>query len=55
MKIVSAQTLPRTRFSFEAKRLGRGNPVSKYLGPKGLGCFLKGEYAVNEDDAGMLG
>jgi hypothetical protein len=55
VKIVSAQTLPRSRFSFEAKRLGRGNPVSRYLGPKGLGCFLKGEYAVNEDDAGMLG
>jgi hypothetical protein len=55
VKIVSAQRHPRNRFSFEAKRLGRGNPVGKYLGPKGLGCFLNGEYAVNEDDAGMLG
>jgi hypothetical protein len=55
IKIVSSQYLPRNRFSFEAKRLGKHNPVGNYVGPEGLGCFLKGDYADKEDDAGMLG
>src|SRR5262249_2455780 len=44
-----------TRFCFEAKRLGKGNPVSRYLGVKGLGCFLSGSYAGAEQRGGMLG
>jgi hypothetical protein len=31
------------------------NTVTKYLGAEGLGCFLCGDYAREEDEAGMLG
>jgi hypothetical protein len=55
IKVVSSRRLPKSRFSFEAKRLGKSHPVAKYLGSKGLGCFLRGDYAAAEDDAGMLG
>jgi hypothetical protein len=55
IKIVSAHRSPRSRFSFEAKRLGNDHPVADYLGEEGLGCFLMGDYAPDEGDAGMLG
>lgn len=55
IKVVSGQRQPRSRFSFEAKRLGKGHAVGDYLGSEGLGCFLAGTYARDEDDAGMLG
>jgi hypothetical protein len=55
IKLISSNVSPRTRFCFEAKRLGKGNPVSRYLGPKGLGCFLNGSYAGAEQRGGMLG
>lgn len=55
LRIDSASVCPRARFRFEAKRLGSGNPVNLYLGPEGLGCFLCGDYARDEDHAGMLG
>lgn len=55
IKVVSAQRLPRSRLSFEAKRLGKNYPVGEYLGVEGLGCFLSGDYAREEPDAGMLG
>ena len=46
---------PRTRFCFEAKRLGTNHGVSQYLGIDGLQCFLEGGYAAEDDWAGMLG
>ncbi len=55
IRITSSRTLPRSRFCFEAKRLGPNHPVSTYLGDEGLGCFLNGEYAPNDDMGGMLG
>ena len=55
IRIVSAQRRPRSRLSFEAKRLGRGHGVSVYLGKDGLGCFIDGRYARRENVAGMLG
>ncbi len=55
IKVVSSYRLPRSRFSFEAKRLGKENPVADYLGAEGLGCFIAGDYAREEPDAGMLG
>jgi hypothetical protein len=55
IKFDSSEVSPRTHFCFEAKRLGRGNPVSRYLGAKGLGCFLSGSYAGAEQRGGMLG
>ncbi len=45
----------RPRFHFEAKRLYKSASISDYLGPDGLGCFLAGHYAKDQDAAGMLG
>ncbi len=55
IKIVSSEQRPRQALSFEAKRLGRRHSVTAYLGAEGLGCFLSGKYARDEEDAGMLG
>ena len=55
LRIDSGSFRPRARFRFEAKRLGKGHPVTVYLGSEGLGCFLRGDYAREEDHAGMLG
>ena len=41
-------------FHFECKRLGEGNPVGKYLGDDGLGCFLTEQYARESGEGGML-
>lgn len=40
---------------FEAKRLYRSDSTSEYLGDEGLGMFLRGEYARDEDTGAMLG
>jgi hypothetical protein len=42
-------------FHCEAKRLCRSGSVAEYLGTEGLGMFLAGEYARDEDVGGMLG
>ena len=55
IEILGLSGRPRPRFHFEAKRLGKGNAVGTYLGPKGLGCFVAGRYARNSEEAGMLG
>lgn len=55
IRIDSLEIVPRARFRFEAKRLGRRNPAKKYVGDEGLGRFISGRYAFDEDDAGMLG
>jgi len=44
------------RMRFEAKRLKRqGFSVGKYIGKEGLGEFIAGNYAADDDTAGMLG
>ncbi len=49
-------TKPRSRIKFEAKRLKRpGFPSREYVGRKGLGEFISGNYAPECDTAGMLG
>ena len=55
MRVDSSRSRPRTRFSFEAKRLGKTHGVGKYLGDEGMGCILTGAYARDDDEAGMLG
>jgi hypothetical protein len=45
----------RPAFAVEAKRLGPAHPVTTYLGEHGLGAFISSEYAVDHEDAGMLG
>jgi len=55
LRIDSGRFQPRARYQFEAKRLSRRHSVKVYLGTEGLGCFLCGAYAREEDEAGMLG
>ena len=55
LRIDSGAFRPRARFRFESKRLGKRHTVRVYLGAEGLGCFLRGDYAREEDEAGMLG
>ena len=45
----------RPRFRFEAKRLHDTSSRSEYLGNDGLGCYLDGRYADDDEIAGMLG
>ncbi len=45
----------RPRFRFEAKRLHDASSRSAYLGNDGLGCYLDGRYASDDEIAGMLG
>jgi hypothetical protein len=47
---------PHARFQFEAKKLpvSRKDAVGEYVGEKGLGCFISGQYAATHDDAGMV-
>jgi len=42
-------------FHYEAKRLHRSDSVAEYLGKEGLGMFIAGEYARDENVGGMLG
>lgn len=55
IRVESAQRRPRSQFAIEAKRLSTKCPLGDYLGSQGLGCFLSGSYAADEEDAGMLG
>jgi hypothetical protein len=55
IEIINVHSNLRPRFHFEAKRLGRKNGIGKYVGKSGLGCILSGEYAREQEDAGMLG
>lgn len=55
IEMIKTQRGKRPRIQFEAKRLESNRSVSKYLGPDGMGLFLKGDYAAGQPDAGMLG
>jgi hypothetical protein len=55
IEILKSQQGPRPRFRFEAKRLHDTASRMDYLGDEGLGCFLDGRYAKEDDIAGMLG
>lgn len=46
---------PKPRFRFEAKRLKSNRSISAYLGKDGLQMYVCGQYAAEQDDAGMLG
>jgi len=55
IRVDSSRPRPGASFSIEAKRLARGYTAGKYVSGEGLGSFLCGEYARDEDEAGMLG
>lgn len=45
----------RPRFRFEAKRLHNATSLKAYLGQDGLLLFVRGSYAGDNEEAGMLG
>lgn len=55
LEFIESRGTPRNRFRCEAKRLYRSASVGEYLGSDGLGMFLTGTYAADEDEGGMLG
>ncbi len=55
IEILRSQQGPRPRLRLEAKRLHDAASRREYLGHDGLGCFLDGRYAKEDDIAGMLG
>lgn len=55
IRVDGAKPRPGASFAFEAKRLATGFPVAKYVGDQGLGCIIRGDYARDENDAGMIG
>ena len=55
IEIIKSQQGPRPRFRFEAKRLRDSASRRAYLGSDGLGCFLDGRYAKEDEIVGMLG
>lgn len=55
IEIRRIQAGPRPRFRFEAKRLHSARSIAAYLGSDGLMLYITGEYAREQDEAGMLG
>jgi hypothetical protein len=55
IEIRAIEVGPKPRFRFEAKRLTSNRSIARYLGKDGLQMYLRGEYAAEQDDAGMLG
>ena len=55
IEVRAIQIGPKPRFRFEAKRLTSKRSVAKYLGKDGLQMYILGEYAAEQDEAGMLG
>jgi hypothetical protein len=54
--MVSGHSRPRPKYVFEAKRLRKiTHTIGKYVGEDGLQCFIKGIYASQEPEAGMIG
>jgi len=54
--IISYAAGKRPEFFFEAKRLHRTKAVaSRYIGEKGMGCFISGRYASHCHEAAMIG
>ncbi len=55
VRLVCKLSIPNQAFCIEAKRLYRSDSVSQYVDDEGIGAFVCGEYAQNEDCGGMLG
>lgn len=55
IRIVCKQQVPNRGYCIEAKRLYRSDSVGKYLDDEGIGAFILGEYAKDDDHGGMIG
>ena len=54
LRLVSKQRLPNLSYWVEAKRLYRSDSVSEYTGDEGVGAFVCGEYAKDDEYGGMI-
>lgn len=55
IRFVCKGRMPNPRFCIEAKRLYRSDSVAAYMDDEGLGAFVAGYYAADDDAGGMLG
>lgn len=55
IEVRAVEVGPKPRFRFEAKRLRSNRSISAYLGKDGIQMYIGGQYAAEQDDAGMLG
>lgn len=55
IRIVCKHQTPNRGYCIEAKRLYRSDSVSEYLDDEGVGAFICGDYAKDEDFGGMIG
>jgi len=55
IEVRAVEVGPKPRFRFEAKRLTSNRSIFAYLGKDGLQMYIGGQYAAEQDDAGMLG
>ena len=55
IEIIQSQAGTHPGFRFEATRLRDASSRREYPGVDGLGCFLDGRYAADNDVAGMAG
>jgi hypothetical protein len=54
--IIRSGVKPRLRYVYEAKRLRTGGfPIGRYVGPSGIGDFLKSGYGTGNPEAVMIG
>lgn len=55
IRIVCKHQVPNRGYCIEAKRLYRSDSVSEYLDDEGIGAFILGEYAKDDEHGGMVG
>lgn len=55
VRIVCKHQIPNRGYCIEAKRLYRSDSVSEYVNDEGVGAFIWGDYAKDDDFGGMLG
>ena len=55
VRIVCKQQTPNRGYCIEAKRLYRSDSVSEYVDDEGVGAFICGEYAKDDEFGGMIG
>jgi len=55
VRLVCKHQVPNRGYCVEAKRLYRSDSVSEYVDDEGVGAFICGDYAKDDDFGGMIG
>lgn len=55
IRIVCKHRIPNAHYCIEAKRLYRGDSAGEYANDEGVGAFICGDYAKDDDCGGMMG